>query len=119
MLGGGRGPRRPQPRRIPFATMSIFLLILACSLPNPVPDTAAIDTAAGAPTSLPGDPDPDPDPWFLPTYDANALPDRVPVVEITQSAAAMYRLDADPFHAADEAGSFTDGEGVVHDVWLN
>ncbi|GDX79909.1 hypothetical protein LBMAG42_17200 [Deltaproteobacteria bacterium] len=103
----------------------LLVLLLACSPANPSPGRALDSAGEGTAEPLPGDSAADNDhdtaaePWTLPTYDASALPDGVPVVEITLTAAAMSRLDADPFHAADEAGSFTDGEGVVHDVWLN
>ncbi len=60
-----------------------------------------------------------PDAWDPPSYDAYGLPDGMPVVNIVIDAAAMARLDADPFHAPDERGEFVDDDGTSHEVDLS
>lgn len=57
--------------------------------------------------------------WSRPQPDPDALPDTVKTIDIEIDAAARARLDADPFHADDEAGSFIDEDGVTHEVALN
>ena len=57
-----------------------------------------------------------PDAWEPPLYDPSELPAEVPRINIILDAAALARLDADPFHAPDEQGVFIDGEGVSHEV---
>ena len=57
-----------------------------------------------------------PDAWEPQQYDPYALPSDVPRVNIQLDPAALARLDADPFHAADERGVFVDGDGGVHEV---
>ncbi len=78
------------------------------------PETATPDTASDdAPLeSVPGTV------WSAPEVDPYALPDTVRTVNIEIDVAAMARLDEDPFHAPDERGSFTDEDGVVHEVDL-
>jgi len=60
-----------------------------------------------------------PDAWEPPVYDPDALPADVPRVSIVIDADAIARLDADPFHAADERGVFIDEDGVSHEVDLS
>jgi hypothetical protein len=60
-----------------------------------------------------------PDAWQPPEYDPYALPSDVPTLNIELDAAAMQRLDEDPFAAPDERGVFVDEHGVAHEVDLN
>jgi spore coat protein CotH len=60
-----------------------------------------------------------PDAWEPPVYDPYALPEDVPRVNIQLEPGALARLDADPFHAADELGVFIDGDGAAHEVEIS
>ena len=97
---------------------SLLLAILLCGCPGPgvgVPlDTQAPDTH----DSQPGDSGIEtiPDAWEPPVYDPSDLPQGVPHINLVLDAAALARLDADPFHAADERGVFIDDDGVSHEV---
>lgn len=72
------------------------------------------DSAADAPLeSVPGHT------WTRPEVDPYELPDGVRTLNIVIDSAAKARLDADPFHAADERGSFVDEDGVTHTVDLS
>ncbi len=99
----------------------MLLAFFACTAPQTIGGDR--DSTGGSDAdALPGDTAGDDTasvPWTPPEYDPDALPDGVPHVEITLDAAAIARLDADPYHAADEPGTFTDGDGVVHPVQLN
>ena len=56
--------------------------------------------------------------WEPEVADPTELPDGVRTVNIEIDAAAMDRLDADPYHAPDERGVFVDEDGVEHEVDL-
>lgn len=103
-----------------------MFLAVACTQTQRIgtaPGAAVDDTSDQGPEALPGDTAAAGDtaelPWEAPTHDADALPSGVPTVEITIGVGAMAKLDANPFHADDEAGWFTDGDGVVREVFLN
>lgn len=117
------------PRPIPC----LLLLSLGCA-PAKVPgadtapgDSPAMDSAETGPDSAPADPTPTEtgetgeaaDDWAPPEVDPYDLPDGARTVDIEIDPAAMARLDADPYHADDERGTFTDDDGVVHEVDLH
>ncbi|HJN78401.1 MAG TPA: CotH kinase family protein, partial [Myxococcota bacterium] len=53
------------------------------------------------------------------TVDIYELPADMPTVEVIITAEAMARLDADPYLAEDETGTFVDGTGRSYEVDLN
>ncbi len=79
-------------------------------------DTDA-DTDSDADTDTETEPLP---PWDPPVFDSEELPDGMPTVNIQISSAAISRLEANPYDAEDEIGSFTDGDGHTYaDVDVN
>jgi spore coat protein CotH len=106
---------------MPAVLLSALLLALACT------PTTSIGGEGGEPAGSEGDTATDSgvaedtagDDWTAPVYDPNSLPGPLAAVGIEIDAAAMKRLDADPWGADDERGVFIDGEGVRHDVDLN
>lgn len=100
----------------------LLALALACTDPRmsgpSTADSASSAYSGGAPdtgAALEGVPGSD---WSRPTVDPEALPAEVRTVNLLIDAEAMARLDADPFHAPDEAGVFVDEDGVEHEVAL-
>lgn len=109
-----------------------LLMTLGCTSPGKIemgtptddgdPPAATDDSGATDDTSVPEDTAVEEVPgteWTAPEVDPDALPATVRTVNIEIDAAAMARLDADPYHAADERGSFVDEDGVRHEVDLN
>jgi len=111
----------------------LLLLALACAPASPdgrkpdlYPDDTAVDSSVPSETGAPGDtaptvsreslPDLD---WSRPAPDPDELPATVRTIDIEIDPDAMARLDADPYHADDEDGSFIDEDGVTHEVRLN
>ncbi len=108
--GGDPGHHEPV-----FASLALPLLV-ACS-EIPLGDSTVQDPGSGGgddivPEQVTGA-------WTPPEWDPGSLPAEVPVLEIEIAPEAMSRLDADPFGAPDESGTFIDSEGVHHDVALN
>ena len=100
---------------------SVLLLLTSCQRANVIPtDTGqvgdtAIDVVSEEDTvieTVPGG-------WEPPEYDTDAVPDGVRTINIEIDAAAMARLDADPWGADDERGVFVDDTGTRHAVDLN
>lgn len=109
----------------------LVLLLLACADPVKIGvlSSESTDTGhTGSPPDTSADPAPDTGAplesvpgvdWSRPEVDPDALPAEVRTVNLRIDADALARLDADPFHAPDEAGVFVDEDGVEHAVDLS
>jgi len=110
-------PRRFSPRLLPLLLAAGCTAATVGKIPGTSQDSADTATHDTAHDDT-ADTD-DTDSWTAPVWDPDALPASMPTVAIEIDAAAMARLDADPYDAPDERGVFVDGDGVTHEVDLS